>query len=161
MSALTGLLVLFALDPQSFTADQIPLAQSLANQASIALDNARLFGLTDQRLQRRIDELSGLQRVSDELNSTLDLDKILNLVLAEAMRVTKADLGHVDLYDAGTRQLVAHKEQIGAEPSSASAATKDIDVAGQKIMTQALDTGEAPHHQPTPGGGDNIKGVIG
>ena len=79
------LLALFALDPQAFGDEQIPLAQSLANQASIALDNARLFGLTDQRLQRRIDELSGLQRVSDELNSTLDLDKILDLVLAEAL----------------------------------------------------------------------------
>jgi GAF domain-containing protein/DNA-binding response OmpR family regulator len=141
---ITGLLVLFALDPQAFTDDQIPLAQSLANQASIALDNARLFGLTDQRLQRRIDELSGLQRVSDELNSTLDLDKILDMVLAEAMRVTKADLGHVDLYDAHTRQLVAHKEQIGTgQPSSGNAAAKNIAVAGQKIMTQTLDTGEA------------------
>jgi len=163
---ITGLLVLFALDPQSFSDDQIPLAQSLANQASIALDNARLFGLTDQRLQRRIDELSGLQRVSDELNSTLDLDKILDLVLAEAMRVTKANLGHVDLYDAHTRQLVAHKEQIGSEPSGANAATKDTGVAGQKIMTQTLDTGEAiiiadvRHHQDYVGFGDDTRSRV-
>jgi GAF domain-containing protein len=163
---ITGLLALFAVDPQSFSDDQIPLAQSLANQASIALDNARLFGLTDERLQRRIDELSGLQRVSDELNSTLDLDKILDLVLAEAMRVTKANLGHVDLYDARTRQLVAHKEQIGTEPSSADAATKNIDVTGQKIMTQTLNTGEAMiiadvrHHEDYVGFGADTRSRV-
>ncbi len=139
---LTGLLVLFALDPRAFTENQIPLVQSLANQAGIALDNSRLFNLTDQRLQRRVEELSGLQRVSDELNSTLDLDKILDLVLAEAMRVTKADLGHVDLYDADTRQLMVHREQANSGASNGKVTPDEISVAGQTIMTQALDTGE-------------------
>lgn len=108
---LTGLLVLFSPDPNDFTEYQIQLAQSLVNQASIALDNARLFSMTDQQLQSRIDELAGLQRASRELNSTLDLDKILNLVLEETMQVTKADFGSISLYEAQGGKLVAHKEQ--------------------------------------------------
>jgi GAF domain-containing protein/DNA-binding response OmpR family regulator/nitrogen-specific signal transduction histidine kinase len=136
----TGLLVLFSVDSQAFTDDQIPLAQSLTSQANIALENAHLFGLTDQRLQRRIDELAGLQRVSSELNSTLDLDRILGLVLEEALRVTKADLGNVNLYDAGTGKLVAHKEQ--GETDRIQAIDETSSQNGQRIMERALHTGE-------------------
>jgi len=87
------------------------LAQSLASQVNIAIENALLFNLTDQQLQARINELAGLQRVSGELNSTLDLNRILDIVLEEAIRVTEADFGNVNLYDTQTGNLVAHKEQ--------------------------------------------------
>ncbi|MBN1992780.1 MAG: GAF domain-containing protein [Anaerolineae bacterium] len=138
---MTGLLALFSVDAQAFTDDQILLAQSLAGQANIMMENARLFSLTDQRLQRRIDELAGLQRVSRELNSTLDLDIILDLVLAEALRVTRADLGQVNLYDPRTGKLTAHKEQGGTGGSIPPA--NEASPVGQKIMERALDTGQS------------------
>ena len=118
---ITGLVTLLSPDPHDFSEYQVQLAQSLANQANIALENARLFSLTDQQLQSRIDELAGLQRVSRESNSTLDLDRILNVILEEAMRVTRADFGDVNLYDAETGALVAHTEQGEVFPMRNSA----------------------------------------
>ena len=67
------------------------LAQSLVTQANIALENALLFSQTDEQLQKRVNELAGLQRISNELNSTLDLNHLLNIVLEEAIRATQAD----------------------------------------------------------------------
>jgi GAF domain-containing protein len=90
----TGLVQLFSTNPGAFTEDEIWLAQSLASQVNIALENALLFNLTDQQLQTRVNELAGLQRVSSELNRTLDLNRILDIVLEEAIRVTQADFGN-------------------------------------------------------------------
>ena len=141
----TGLIQLFSANPYAFTEDEIWLAQSLANQVNIAIENALLFSLTDQQLQTRVNELAGLQRVSGELNSTLDLNRILDIVLEEAIQVTQADFGNVNLYDAQTGNLVAHKEQgwpdkahsSGNKPYSRTAS------ATQGIMGRALHAGEA------------------
>jgi GAF domain-containing protein len=143
----TGLMQLLAKNPHAFTEDDIWLAQSLANQVSIAIENARLFNLTDQQLQKRLNELDGLQRVSGELNNTLDLNHILNLVLEEAIRVTQADFGNVNLYDANTGTLVAHKEQgwpdtfqVDLSDANSSARTAPAQLG---IMGRALHSGKA------------------
>ncbi len=138
---MTGLLALFSPDPHDFTEYQIQLAQSLANQANIALDNARLFSLTDQQLQNRVDELAGLQRVSRESNSTLDLDKILHVVLDEAMQVTRADFGNINLYDAKTGKLVAGKSQSSSDfPDFLKNGNQAVN--GQGVVEQVLHTGK-------------------
>ncbi len=62
-------------------------------------------------LQKRAEELIGLQRVSGELNSTLALDKVLSTVLGEAIRVTRADGGSIHMYDIQTGRLVIHTRQ--------------------------------------------------
>lgn len=67
---------------------------------------------TDQQLQQRVKELSGLQKVSRELNSTLVLDNIMRLVIAEAVRATDADFGDVLLCDPATSAITIHL-QIG------------------------------------------------
>ena len=119
------------------------LLEIIANQAAISIDYALRFSLTNQQLQKRVHELAGLQRVSSELNSTLDLDRILNLVLEEAMRVTQADFGNVSLYNADTAELTAHKE-LSSPHSDASASNQHHIVSAQQgIMGRALRTGNA------------------
>lgn len=141
----TGLVQLFSVNSKAFTEDEIWLAQSLASQVNIAIENALLFNLTDQQLQTRVNELAGLQRVSGELNSTLDLNRILDIVLEEAIRVTEADFGNVNLYDAQTGNLVAHKEQnwpANASTEGNNFSAKTI-AAVQGFMDRALKTGQA------------------
>jgi len=106
--AVVGLVEIYDAGERHFTDEEIRLAQALTSQAAIALQNAQLFSLTDEQLGKRVEELSGLQRVSQELNSTLDQDRILNLVLHEAVRATGADFGNVSLYDHSAGQLLAY-----------------------------------------------------
>ncbi|MFQ5610723.1 MAG: GAF domain-containing protein [Anaerolineae bacterium] len=102
-----GLVELYADEPRNFSREEISLAQTLTNQAAIALQNAQLFSLTDEALHKRIKELSGLQRVSQQLNRTLVMDDTLNSVLEEAIRATGADYGNVSLHQPDSGQLVA------------------------------------------------------
>jgi GAF domain-containing protein/DNA-binding response OmpR family regulator len=143
----TGLVQLFSTNPHAFAEDDIWLAQSLVTQANIALENASLFSLTDQQLQKRVNELAGLQHVGSEINSTLDLNHILSIVLEEAIRVTQADFGNVNLYDAKTGKLVAYKEQGRStrshgrgKKSKRSLRTTSVT---EGIMEQVLQTGKA------------------
>lgn len=110
-SEFLGTLEFVATVPNFFDSRDVVLLEMVADQAAIVIDHARRISLTDQQLQQRVEELGGLQRVSRELNSTLDLNKILSLVLQEGMRVTQAHFGNVSLYHSQTGDLTAHEEQ--------------------------------------------------
>ncbi len=92
-------------NPNQYDHSDRVLLETIASQAAIALENARLYQLTDVRLQQRVEELTGLSRISQELNATLDKDVILNLVLNEAVRATQAQYGTIHLLAVGTGEL--------------------------------------------------------
>lgn len=60
-------------------------------------------------LEPYLDDLVALRRVGRELNSTLDMDQVLSVLIAEAVRVTEATHGGVFLVDerSGNLQLRA------------------------------------------------------
>ncbi len=138
-----GTLELAAMPVNYYDYRDLAILEVAVNQIALVIDHARRFSFTDQQLQDRIHELAGLQRVSRELNSTLDLDRILGLVLAEAMRMTQADFGNVSLYNARTQQLTVHKEQVGSKPTSRPLEQTRIAPAQLGIMERALKTGNA------------------
>lgn len=98
-----GLLTVQFINPHTFTADEINALNILAEQAAIAIENARLYEETDEKLQRRVAALESLQRVTHEITSTLNLDQVLELVLNEAIRSGQADAGLVALLRAGVK----------------------------------------------------------
>ena len=77
----------------------LELLVTFANQAAITIDNARLFTQTDQALTRRVDELSLFQRIDQQLNKSLDLNRVLNLALSWAISLTGADSGSIGLLE--------------------------------------------------------------
>jgi GAF domain-containing protein/DNA-binding response OmpR family regulator/nitrogen-specific signal transduction histidine kinase/HAMP domain-containing protein len=139
--AVTGLVEIFDAKERYFAHEEIRLAQALASQAAIALQNAQLFSLTDERLHKRIKELSGLQRVSQELNSTLDQDRILQLVLEEAVRATGADFGNVSLHDRSSGKLLAYAN-FGFDDEEMARLKEGEFYIGTGVMGRALQTGE-------------------
>ena len=80
-----------------FDASDLELLVTFANQAAIAIDNARLFTQTDQALARRVEELSLFQRIDQQLNKSLDLNRVLTLALNWAISLTGADGGSIGL----------------------------------------------------------------
>ncbi len=85
--------------------EDLALAEAIAGQAAIAAENARLYGQTDRLLRDRLDQLTALQRVSRELNATLDLGRIMHLVLEELLHNTRSSRAFVALLDRGTGRL--------------------------------------------------------
>ncbi len=88
-----------------FSDDEMELATLFANQAAVAIENARLYTQTDESLHRRLNELTVLNNIGQELNATLDVEHILELVLKEAVQTTNATHGNVNLMNWETGAL--------------------------------------------------------
>lgn len=82
-----------------FNQGDLNLLSTFANQAAIAIENARLFTQTDQALARRVEELSLFQRIDQQLNKSLDLNRVLSLSLNWAIALTNADSGSIGLLE--------------------------------------------------------------
>lgn len=104
----------------AFSADDLELLAAFATQAAMAIENARLFTMTDKALAARVEELQMLQEIDRQLNETLDFAKTMNLTLEWAVRVTKADNGAIGIVDleAGETRVVA---QHGEAPAGVTA----------------------------------------
>jgi GAF domain-containing protein len=64
-------------DQPPFSADEVSLCQTIANQAAVAIENARLY----EKVTERMREATALYKVSNQLMRTLNLDQILEKVL--------------------------------------------------------------------------------
>jgi len=82
-----------------FNEDDLELLVTFANQAAIAIENARLFTQTDQALARRVEELSLFQRIDQQLNKSLELNRVLSLALNWSIALTNADGGSIGLFE--------------------------------------------------------------
>ncbi|MEO0595423.1 MAG: GAF domain-containing protein, partial [Chloroflexota bacterium] len=80
-------------DGTPFTGDDSNLLRTLAGQAAVAIENARLFQQTDQQLSQRLRELETLERIDAELNRTQDLGEVANITVQQAMNILQADAG--------------------------------------------------------------------
>src|SRR6266545_3748573 len=89
-------------DPGGFTDDEIALLQTFADQAVIAIENARLLSelqARTQELTRSVGELQALGEVGQAISSTLDLQTVLSTVVAQATQLTGVDAGVIYEYD--------------------------------------------------------------
>ncbi len=104
---------------RSFSADEIQLCRALANQASIAVENARLYEQTDEALHKRLQELATIEEIDHELGTSLDYDRVINLVLERATQACRATFGAIGLLRAEGQPLEMrfwHTEQPEAAP---------------------------------------------
>jgi PAS domain S-box-containing protein len=137
---------------RTFSRQELALAQTLANQAAAAIENARLF----EAERRRSAELEALRQASLSLTSSLELQPVLEAILDHSLRLAAADNAHVFLYD-GRRlsfgaALWAGKSQSEpiAEPRS-NGLTYTVARSGQRIVIPNVS--EHPFYQNWDWGG--------
>ncbi len=91
-------------EPGPFPDTQIALLQTFADQAVIAIENVRLFTELEARtkeLTRSVNELTALGEVGRTLSSTLDLETVLQTIVARANELAGTDGGSIYEYDEG------------------------------------------------------------
>lgn len=86
-------------DGLPFVDDDQNLLTAFAGQAAVAVENARLYTLTDQELNARVEELSIMQRIDRELNTSLEIERAMRTTLEWAMRRSEADAGLIGLLE--------------------------------------------------------------
>jgi sigma-B regulation protein RsbU (phosphoserine phosphatase) len=90
-----GTLIFIDDKPHQFTSQQIDLAQFIANQLAIAIENARLL----EERERQIQELSALGRISHAANTSLSLSMLLRQVYNALRPLMQLDAFVMAVYD--------------------------------------------------------------
>ncbi len=96
-----GLLTLASRALDKFEATEVTLISTVAEQISAAIVNARLY----EEARHRAEELSILYDVGHMLISTLDLKKVLRVIMEAAVGMLQVEAGSVLLVDEQTGEL--------------------------------------------------------
>src|SRR4029453_9149433 len=91
-----------------FTDDEIALLRTFADQAVIAIENARLLSELQARTQdltRSVGQLTALGEVGRAVSSTLDLETVLSTIVSRAIQLSGTEGGSVYESDAATEEF--------------------------------------------------------
>ncbi|MBL8090081.1 MAG: GAF domain-containing protein [Anaerolineales bacterium] len=96
-------------DGLPFVQNDETLLNAFAGQAAVAIENARLYTLTDQELANRVEELSVMQRIDRELNASLEIDRAMRITLDWALRQSSAEAGLIGILEEDKLRVMAHQ----------------------------------------------------
>ena len=91
-----------------FTAKQIELVTTFADQAVIAIENVRLFEEVQTRtreLAQSVGELRALGEVTQAVNSTVDLETVLTTIVAKATQLSSTEAGAIYVFDDAEQEF--------------------------------------------------------
>jgi GAF domain-containing protein len=105
---LVGTISIFRQEVRPFADKQIELVNNFAKQAVIAIENVRLLNELRARtteLARSVEELRALGAVSQAVNSTLDLQTVLDTIVAKATQISGTEAGAIYVLDERQREF--------------------------------------------------------
>lgn len=131
--------VIGVLDAQSdrlnaFDDSDLAVMQSLANQAAIAIENARLY----EASSRQVAQLRALQETNRAVTSTLERDALLKLIMAQATTLLQSDGGLINLVD--------WEKQEDEVVAGSGAGARYVGVRG--LLAASLSGWASLHNQP-------------
>ncbi|MGQ0579452.1 MAG: GAF domain-containing protein [Betaproteobacteria bacterium] len=135
-----GTIAVAGAEPSMFTERQITMLQTFADQAVIAIENARLFNELESRtaeLGRSVEELKALGEVGSAVSSTLDLDTVLTTILTHANKLAGTQAGQIFDYDETTEAL-SPRATTGYTQDIAEALRRNPIRKGQGVTGQAV-----------------------
>ena len=137
-----GAIAVTRTEPTAFSAEQIELLRTFADQAVIAVENVRLFKELQARtteLTQSVKQLTALGEVGRAVSSTLDLETVLTTIVSRAVQLSGLDGGVVFEYEEAAEEFVhrAATETGGtlAEARRAARIRKGEGVVGQTAIT--------------------------
>ncbi len=108
---LVGVVILYKLVVQPFTEKQIKLVETFADQAVIAIENARLFEAEQERTRELTESLEQQTATSEVLevisSSPGDLQPVFAIMLENAVRICDAKFGNIYRWDGEAVHLFA------------------------------------------------------
>ena len=97
-----GLIMVTSLQRRAYHRDDLKLLSAVGMQAGIAIENAWLY----EDAQRQAEEAAALYDLSQHVNATLHLDRVLNFVADSVLNLLKVDKFALLLYDKTEERLI-------------------------------------------------------
>ncbi len=113
-----GRLILINKENGYFHPEDLEALGDLIAAGEVAIEQARQYARTGYDLERRVNQLATIQRTSQELNATLDAEKVVDLTLEVALELTQADAGVILL---NFKDLIQMLRARGADARSSEA----------------------------------------
>ena len=117
-----------------FTAAEAEMLQAFADQAAVAVENARLF---EEAMQQRR-ESDVIAALAADINRALDVDRVLQRVAEAAVALCAAEISRIALHDAGTGTM---SFRIGVGIGAVVGGALPHIRAGQGIAGWVMETG--------------------
>ena len=147
--------VINKLDGSPFIQEDLELLTTFAGQASVAVENARQFTMTDLALAARVDELSAMQRIDRELNSSLDVANTMRVTLEWALRQSGAEAGLIGSVEDGGVQIMTSQGYV----SELEPFTESLMPIAETSLEEVVKSGNAQRF--TVNGGDgSMPGIL-
>lgn len=110
---ITGMLFRVADEPRLPDAEEQAMLETFAREIAMAIENARLYTLTDAALRKRVGELEGLTGVLSAATGGLELSSILGNVLKRAAGALGADRAGMGILDETERKIAVAVDYRG------------------------------------------------
>jgi len=135
-SRLVGVIAVGNTDPYKRFGDaDLRLLTMFAQQATIAIENARLLAAERQRG----DELEALRTTMADITAELGLSALLEAIVERAKALLGVDTGELGLYEAEQRQLrivVSHEEYVGTCHRLGEGAMGRVAATGEPLIIE-------------------------
>ncbi|MGD9200994.1 MAG: HlyD family efflux transporter periplasmic adaptor subunit, partial [Chitinispirillia bacterium] len=118
-----------------FNENDLDMLENLANSAAIAIKNARLF-----ENEQKINELNALLKISEELTSTLDLDRVLLSIVNLGSQAVQYERAVIALLDKDDQvYIAAESDEVKPDLKAKE------NIALKKIMDYVINLGSSLH----------------
>ncbi|MCK4449550.1 MAG: GAF domain-containing protein, partial [Anaerolineae bacterium] len=147
-----GALMIDSTQPGFYTEADAAIAQALANQAAVAIENARLY----QAEQRGREIAEALQETARVVNTSLNLEEVLPLILEQLAQVIEYDSSAVLLLDNDRFKVTAGRGFPDLEAALRISFNADEDNLSSAVMHARRpliieDVQADPRWRPDPG----------
>jgi len=143
---IVGVLILRRAEPNAFTPEQISLLETFADQASIAIENVRLFNETKEALERQTATSEILRVIA---GSPTEVQPVLDAIAESAARVCGATDAHVYRVEGDVLKQWAHFGPIPGLSEGESLPLSRGSVIGRSIVDRsAIHTQDAANLDP-------------
>ena len=162
-----GAIVLARNTPGEFSATQVELLRTFAEQAVIAISSAETFKELQRRtadLTRSVAELQALEEVLRAVNSSLELETVLSTIISRAVQLSDADEGTIYEYDV-SEQVFVPKSAFGMSAERVAALRERRIKLGQThlgrsaILRAPVYVEDVQKDPSVPNAGDVLPGI--
>ncbi len=148
-----GLVMLMDQRQRTLSEDELHLLEMVTNQITGQIHNAHVYALTEAALVQRLQQLTLLEELTQQIAQSTDLDLIIDTTLEAALQATEAEFAALALQEeqSGTYKLIWQERLENTVRRGASLASPEPGVVQQVAQTGEIklffDNRKAPGYQ--------------